>query len=153
MSFIYVLRHAKAEKQNVTDHARQLSEKGDNQALALSAWLVQSGITFEKVIASDSARTRETLDLLELASDIAVVKQAYNADARTLTQLIRESGAQESVLVIAHNPGVSDLCAEAGNDFELRTCELVILDCPSELSEFSPEKCAVVGKHRPEVED
>jgi phosphohistidine phosphatase SixA len=113
----------------------------------------QSGITFEKVIASDSARTRETLDLLELVSDISVVKQAYNADARTLTQLIRESGAQDSVLMIAHNPGVSDLCAEAGNDFELRTCELVILDCPSELSEFSPEKSAVVGKHRPEVED
>lgn len=152
MSFVYVLRHAKAEKQNVTDHSRHLSEKGENQALALAAWLGQSGLTFEKVIVSDAMRTRETLDLLTLDSDICVVKQAYNADARTLSQLIRESGAVDSVLVIGHNPGVSDLCAEAGNDIELRTCELVILDCPSDLSEFSPEKCAVVGKHRPKVD-
>jgi phosphohistidine phosphatase len=152
MPFVYVLRHAKAEKQAETDHARELSEKGDSQALTLATWLVLSGITFDQVIVSDSARTMETLDLLELDSKISVAKNAYNASAQTLGELIRESGAQDSVLVIAHNPGVSDLCHQAGHSSELRTCELVILDCCVDLLEFSPEKCEIVGNYRPEVD-
>jgi phosphohistidine phosphatase len=152
MPFVYVLRHAKAEKQAETDHARELSEKGDSQALTLATWLVQSGITFDQVIVSDSARTMETLELLDLACIISVAKNAYNASAQTLGKLIRESGAQDSVLVIAHNPGVSELCHQAGHSSELRTCELVILDCGVELLEFSPEKCEIVGNYRPEVD-
>jgi len=152
MPFVYVLRHAKAEKQAETDHARELSEKGDSQALTLATWLGQSGITFDQVIVSDSARTMETLELLDLACIISVAKNAYNASAQTLGELIRESGAQDSVLVIAHNPGVSELCHQAGHSSELRTCELVILDCGVELLEFSPEKCEVVGGYRPEVD-
>jgi phosphohistidine phosphatase SixA len=94
----------------------------------------------------------ETLELLELDCKISIEKSAYNAGALKLEELIRESGAQESVLVIAHNPGVSDLCQPAGHDLELRTCELVILECPTSLLEFSPEKCDVVGIYRPEVD-
>jgi len=152
MPFVYVLRHAKAEKHAETDHARELSEKGDSQALTLATWLVQSGIAFDQVIVSDSARTMETLELLDLACIISVAKNAYNASAQTLGELIRESGAQDSVLVIAHNPGVSDLCHQAGHSSELRTCELVILDCSVELLEFTPEKCEIVGNYRPEVD-
>jgi len=152
MPFVYVLRHAKAEKHAETDHARELSEKGDSQALTLATWLVQSGIAFDQVIVSDSARTMETLELLDLACIISVAKNAYNASAQTLGELIRESGAQDSVLVIAHNPGVSDLCHQAGHSSELRTCELVILDCSVALLEFSPEKCEIVGNYRPEVD-
>jgi phosphohistidine phosphatase len=152
MPFVYVLRHAKAEKQAETDHARELSEKGDSQALTLATWLVQSGITFDQVIVSDSARTMETLELLDLACIISVAKNAYNASAQILGELIRESGAQDSVLVIAHNPGVSELCHQAGHSSELRTCELVILDCSVALLEFSPEKCEIVGNYRPDVD-
>jgi phosphohistidine phosphatase SixA len=152
MPFVYVLRHAKAEKDGRTDHSRKLSEKGESQALALSTWLVQSGIAFDQVIVSDSARTMETLELLELECQINVAMNAYNASAQTLGELIRESGAQESVLVIAHNPGVSDLCQRAGYEFELRTCELVILECSTSISEFSPEMCDVAGNYRPEVD-
>jgi phosphohistidine phosphatase len=152
MPFVYILRHAKAQKHAETDHARQLSEKGERQALTLATWLVQSGIDFDQVIVSDSARTLETLELLELETHISVVKKAYNADSRTLSELIRESGAQDSVLVIAHNPGVSDVCHQAGHTSELRTCELVILDCSVSLSEFSPEKCEIAGFYRPEVD-
>ena len=152
MPFVYVLRHAKAEKGGRTDHARKLSEKGESQALALSTWLVQSGITFDQVIVSDSARTMETLELLELECQINVAMNAYNASAQTLGELIRESGAQESVLVIAHNPGVTELCQPAGHYPELQTCGLVILECPTSLSEFSPEMCDVVGNYRPEVD-
>jgi len=152
MPFVYILRHAKAQKHAETDHARQLSEKGERQALTLATWLVQSGIDFDQVIVSDSARTLETLELLELETQISVVKKAYNADSRTLSELIRESGAQDSVLVIAHNPGVSDVCHQAGHTSELRTCELVILDYSVSLSEFSPEKCEIAGFYRPEVD-
>lgn len=152
MPFVYVLRHAKAHKHGETDHARKLSEKGELQALNLATWLAQSGIVFEQVIVSDSARTMETLELLELACEINVAPNAYNASAQTLGELLRKSGAQEAVLVIAHNPGVTELCQPAGHFLELQTCGLVILECPTSISEFSPEKCAVVGVYRPEVD-
>jgi phosphohistidine phosphatase SixA len=152
MPFVYVLRHAKALKHGDTDHARKLSEKGESQALAFSTWLVQSGVTFDQVIVSDSARTMETLELLDLDSKISIEPKAYNASAQTLGEFIRESGAQESVLVIAHNPGVSDLCQRAGYGLELRTCELVILECSTSILEFSPDMCDLVGNFRPEVD-
>lgn len=152
MPFVYVLRHAKAQKHGESDHARKLSEKGERQALTLAIWLVQSGIAFDQVIVSDATRTIETLELLELDSKISITKNAYDANAQVLGELIRDSGAQESALVIAHNPGVSELCQQAGHDFELRTCELVILECPTSISEFSSDKCVVVGIYRPEVD-
>ncbi len=152
MPVVYVLRHAQAEKLGTTDQARKLSGKGQRQALTMATWITQSRIEFDQIIVSDSARTMETLELLELTSPVSVSMKAYNAAAQTLSQLIRESGTQGSVLVVAHNPGVSDLCRQAGNDFELRTCELVILDCQTNISEFSPEKCLVVGFYRPEVD-
>lgn len=152
MPFVYVLRHAKAQKHGESDHTRKLSEKGERQARNLATGLVQSGIALDEVIVSDSMRTMETLELLELDSKISIAKNAYNANAQTLGELIRESGSQESVLVIAHNPGVSELCQLAGQDFELRTCELVILECATSISEFSPEKSVVVGNYRPEVD-
>ena len=152
MPFVYVLRHAKAEKHAETDRLRPLSEKGESQALTLATWLVQSGIAFDQVIVSDSTRTIETLELLDLACKINVAPNAYNASAQTLGELIRESGAQDSVLVIAHNPGVTELCQPAGHYSELRTCELVILDCSVALLEFSPEMCEIVGNYRPEVD-
>jgi phosphohistidine phosphatase len=153
MKKVYILRHAKAEKQGPTDHARQLSEKGSLQAAALGSWIADEGITFDVVVVSASTRTQETLEGLGLESGaVEISKTAYNSDTQTLTRLIQESGATESVLVIAHNPGLSDLCYLAGHETELRTCTLVELDCPSPISEFDPAKCSVSRVVRPEVE-
>ena len=153
MKKVYILRHAKAEKQGDSDHARALNEKGGLQAAALGTWIAEVGIEFDAVVVSSSARTQETLEGLGLKSGtVEVSKAAYNADANTLIRLIQESGAQISLLIIAHNPGVSDLCHMAGHDVELKTCTLVELDCPMSFTEFDPTNCTVSRVVHPEVE-
>ncbi|MEI6109673.1 MAG: histidine phosphatase family protein [Actinomycetes bacterium] len=152
MTKVYVLRHAKAEKQGDTDHARALNEKGGLQCAALGTWIAEAGITFDVVVVSAATRTQETLEGLGLESGaIEVSKAAYNSDAETLTRLIQESGAVDSVLIIAHNPGVTDLCALAGHGAELKTCTLVELECPTPISEFNPANCTVSRVVQPEV--
>lgn len=153
MTKVYVLRHAKAEQQGPTDRERHLSEKGSLQSAALGSWIAEEQIEFDVVVVSSATRTQETLEGLGLESGVVEVSnKAYNSTASTLAELIRESGATDSVLIIAHNPGVSDLCHQAGHNAGLNTCTLVELECETEISEFSPEKCTVSRVVRPEVE-
>ena len=153
MSKVYVLRHAKAEHGGPTDHERHLSEKGSLQSAALGSWIAEERIEFDAIVVSSATRTQETLEGLGLESGaVEVSKKAYNASSSTLAQLIRESGATDSVLIIAHNPGVSDLCHLAGHNAGMNTCTLVELDCPNDIAEFEPQKCQVSRVVRPEVE-
>jgi phosphohistidine phosphatase len=150
---IYVLRHAKAEQQGPTDKERHLNEKGSLQSAALGSWIAEEGIEFDVVVVSSSTRTQETLEGLGLESGtIEVSNKAYNSSPETLTQLIRESGATNSVLIIAHNPGVSELCHLAGLNAGMQTCTLVELDCPTDIADFEPSNCRVSRVVRPEVE-
>ena len=153
MSKVYVLRHAKAEQAGPTDHEWHLNEKGSLQAAALGTWIAEERIEFDVVIVSSSTRTQETLEGLGLETGaVEVSKKAYNSSAETLTQLIRESGATDSVLIIAHNPGVTELCNQAGHEATLSTCTLVELECPGEISNFEAQNCQVSRVVRPEVE-
>lgn len=152
MNRIFILRHAKAGEHTTNDHDRPLTEVGHRQAQLLGDWFRDQNISFDAVLSSSSLRTVETVESLGLSVGYTIVPRLYSAPAHAIESVIRESGfGSGTVLVVAHNPGVSDLTSVAGHHGSMSTCMVVELMSPTDLSEFSAEQCEYVDSFRPEV--
>src|SRR5579859_6878867 len=120
-----LLRHAKSDWPDVPDRDRPLAKRGQRDAPVVGRWLRDQGYQPEIVICSAALRTRQTWDLVapELGGSPSVTfePRAYAASAITLLYLVRElPAACRSVLLVGHNPGVSELASTlveaAGNE-------------------------------------
>jgi len=129
MKRIIILRHAKAEKLAQTDFARPLSPRGHDQAKQCAKWLQTLPFTIDSAIVSSSARTSSTWDDLNLNCPVHFADDAYNASAEQWVHLIRECGQEvNTLLIVGHNPGVSDLAFAHGYAGELSTCAAVVIE-------------------------
>ncbi len=119
MKTLYLLRHAKSSWKNETlpDQARPLKKKGHFQADQLSDHLAALIPPPQRVLCSPAVRTRETLDyFLEVwpLPDKAVMypDALYMTEVDSLLAQIRAlPDASEIVLMVGHNPGLSDLAS------------------------------------------
>jgi phosphohistidine phosphatase len=114
---LLLMRHAKAEQEGETDHARRLSKRGRRDARAAGVLLGERGDVPALVLVSTSQRTRETWDAVlagltggadEPAPEAWFDRALYDDGPRAVVELV---GAVEdtvsSVLVIGHNPTIS----------------------------------------------
>jgi phosphohistidine phosphatase len=113
---LILLRHAKSDWPDVPDRDRPLAKRGRRDAPRIGRWLHQHGYQPDVVVVSAAARTRQTWDLVapELGGSPAVhfEPRAYAASALTLLYLAQELPARyRTALLIAHNPGLSELAA------------------------------------------
>jgi phosphohistidine phosphatase len=141
MKTIILLRHAKAEKTvGVNDFDRKLSKKGGQQLPLIAAYL--EGICrMEKleVHCSAAKRTRLTLKGVEQAMDIIdkrFEKSLYLAHARDLLTYLNgldTHSVADTILLIGHNNGISDLAnyLTEGNLY-LSTGDVVVLQTNSD---------------------
>lgn len=114
-----ILRHAQAGHSfSGEDHSRTLTTDGERQAREVGALLTAQGPQPDAVICSDAMRTRQTWvwvgDALgEVAPTPYLDDRLYLAPARQMLSVINETPETvRSLLVIAHMPGVQDLCME-----------------------------------------
>lgn len=113
---LMLLRHAKSDWPDVSDHARPLAKRGRHDAPAVGRWLREHGYLPDVVVCSTALRTRQTWELMapELGGSPSVTfePRAYEASAQTLLYLAQElPGACRSALLIGHNPAISQLAA------------------------------------------
>lgn len=114
---LLLLRHAKSDwPEDVPDHDRPLAKRGRRDAPHAGRWLHKHGYQPDVVICSTALRTRQTWDLVasKLGASPAVTfePRAYAASAETLLYLARElQPATQAALIIAHNPGISELAS------------------------------------------
>jgi phosphohistidine phosphatase len=111
---LILLRHAKSDWPDVPDRDRPLAKRGRRDAPRIGRWLHEHGYQPDVVVVSDAARTRQTWDLVapKLGGSPAVhfEPRAYAASALTLLYLAQELPARYlTALLIAHNPGLSEL--------------------------------------------
>jgi len=152
MNRIFILRHAKAGEHTTNDHDRPLTEVGHSQARILGEWFRDQDIHFDAVLSSSSLRTVETVESLALPNGYTIVPRLYSAPAQMIESVIRESGVETgTLLIVAHNPGVSDLVTAAGSPVSLSTCAVVELVCDEPFTEFSADLCQFKRAFRPEV--
>jgi phosphohistidine phosphatase len=116
---LLLMRHAKAEPDASSDHARRLSERGRRDARAAGVLLGRRGDVPALVLVSTAQRTRDTWEAVhagmgdDAGSPEAWFDQAlYDSGPRAVVELL---GAVEetvpSVLVIGHNPTISVVAA------------------------------------------
>jgi phosphohistidine phosphatase len=111
---LILLRHAKSDWPDVPDRDRPLAKRGRRDAPRIGRWLREHGYQPDVVVVSAATRTRQTWDLVapELGGSPAVhfEPRAYAASALTLLYLAQELPERHrTALLIAHNPGLSDL--------------------------------------------
>ena len=111
---LILLRHAKSDWPDVPDRDRPLAKRGRRDAPRIGRWLREHGYQPDVVVVSAATRARQTWDLVapELGGSPAVhfEPRAYAASALTLLYLAQELPERyHTALLIAHNPGLSDL--------------------------------------------
>lgn len=111
---IVLLRHAKADWPQVSDHERPLAERGRLEAATSGRRLSDTGIGFDLALCSTATRTRETWKLAvhELPHRPRTVyeERLYEASLGDLLALVNETPDEVAdLLLIGHNPGMHAL--------------------------------------------
>ncbi|MDI3423437.1 SixA phosphatase family protein [Streptomyces luteolus] len=111
---IVLLRHAKADWPQVSDHERPLAERGRQDAPVAGRRLAETGIDFDLAICSTATRTRETWKLavheLPRRPKTVYEDRLYEASPGELIAVLNEVQDDCSdILLIGHNPGVHGL--------------------------------------------
>ncbi|MFD7560839.1 MULTISPECIES: SixA phosphatase family protein [unclassified Streptomyces] len=111
---IALLRHAKADWPDVSDHERPLADRGRKDAPAAGLKLAETGIAFDLALCSTAARTRETWKLavqeMPHRPKTHYEERLYDASLGELIALLNETSDEVAdLLVIGHNPGMHAL--------------------------------------------
>ncbi|EPX86912.1 SixA phosphatase family protein [Salipiger mucosus] len=112
MKTLILMRHAKSDwSAGQPDHARPLNPRGRESAAALGHWLRAEGHLPGQMLCSTAARTRETLDRLQLDAPARYEDRLYHAGPETMMSCLREAEG-DTVLMVGHNPGICDFAHE-----------------------------------------
>ncbi|WP_329419470.1 SixA phosphatase family protein [Streptomyces sp. NBC_01268] len=111
---IVLLRHAKADWPQTSDHERPLAERGRQDAPVAGRRLAESGIPLDLALCSTATRTRETWKLAvpELPERPKTVyeERLYEASLGELIAVVNETpDTVNGLLLIGHNPGMHAL--------------------------------------------
>lgn len=148
MSRVYILRHAQAAP-GLRDHSRELTQYGRMQTQMMGQWLKLNLHNLDLAIVSSSRRTTQTFDGLDLGIDSVIEDRAYNASSEKLIELIRQHGqGHESIMIVGHNPGVSQLANLANYPADLNPCTCVVVEFSEPISQFDPKKANVALWHQ-----
>src|SRR3954453_8915747 len=111
---LVVLRYARAEPGGETDLARELAQRGWDDAVEAGRWLAGKGLAPQAALVSAARRTTSTwLALVEGGSfeaEATYSESLYNAGPETALDLVRETDAGvTSLVVVGHNPTMAYL--------------------------------------------
>ena len=117
MKRLTLMRHADARWQDagLSDLERPLNRRGTAAAEAMARRLLELALVPELLLVSPARRTQQTGEIvagvLSLAPRLVISEEAlYLASAPDLLKVVQGTGPRVThLLVVAHNPGVSEL--------------------------------------------
>lgn len=139
MKRLLLLRHAKAVPATdpLVDIDRPLSDRGERDAQRIGERLRQQGPQPALILTSPAARALRTAHLVARTIDyprdaIALDRRLYLAEPAAIIEIIAaQDAAIGTLLVVGHNPGLSELVHRLLPAFDvddLPTCAVVGLD-------------------------
>ncbi len=140
MQRIYILRHAKAQKEMETDDfSRKLTKKGKEELKMLFKKLKNYKIKWDKIYASPATRTKKTAQIVVKnygyeKEKICFVDTFYEANEKQLFEFLKNlDEGVENVLLVGHNPALLGLCEFLGSlcIHSFPTASLLCLECES----------------------
>lgn len=117
MKDVWLLRHAKSSWDDpaLADHDRPLAPRGLKASRRIGRWATANGVRPDLVLCSSATRAEATINLVREQIDVpepVIEKRLYHASAvELLRRLAKVDDEFDSVLVVAHNPGLHDLLA------------------------------------------
>lgn len=116
---LWIVRHADSApvSAGLRDFDRPLTARGVADCARMRATLERLVPHADRIVASDARRARTTAELLAPAFErkaeaIELDHRIYEAALDTLLELVRETAADvASLVIVGHNPGVSELAA------------------------------------------
>lgn len=143
---LILVRHAKAQMSAPSDFERVLTESGEQEAARAARRLRERGIRPERILTSSASRARATAEAFLAAADLAptalqALPELYLAEPPVLLQAVaRWGGEAASLMVVAHNPGISALARQLSGEGlgELPTAAVVELEWPEAGWEVAP---------------
>lgn len=155
MRTLVLMRHAKSSwETDLDDHDRPLNKRGESAAPRMGCWLCSQDVVPDLILCSTATRANRTADLVaaELGRDVEVrpIKQLYLPLPQDIVEVVAsEAGEATTVLVVAHNPGISSAvealasvatvmptAAAAVIDFELSQWSDLLVEPPGALRHF-----------------
>ena len=119
MKKLFLLRHAKSSWKDLTldDIERPLNKRGKQDALFMAEKFLEKKIFIDLIIASSSRRTADTAQtfaqILGLKSNVILTEKLYAASTNTILNLVLQfDEAVANVILVAHNPGITELSNE-----------------------------------------
>jgi phosphohistidine phosphatase len=115
MRRLMLLRHAKSDRPSgVNDHERPLASRGRHECEWMGVYMAQQGLVPNLAIVSTARRAQETWNLVRAAFPTEILQQddrrIYDGPAKTILDLIGESGPQvQTLLLVGHNPRIHEL--------------------------------------------
>lgn len=116
MRRLLLFRHAKATRsgRGIEDRPRALVDRGRKDSATIGAYLAADALIPDRVLVSPAVRTQETWKFtapeFRASIDAETAEQLYDATPEAILAIIKETPAStQSLLVIAHNPGLHEL--------------------------------------------
>ncbi len=143
MKRLTLMRHADARWQDagLSDLERPLNRRGTAAAEAMARRLLELALVPELVLVSPARRTQQTGEILarvlSLPARLVMSDEAlYLASAADLLKVVQATGPRVThLLVVAHNPGVSELVQQLVPEAEasgLVTAALCSIACDTD---------------------
>src|SRR5688572_17096724 len=140
MKTLLILRHAKSSwaEPGISDFDRPLNDRGKRDAPRVGEVLQERGLKPDLVLSSTAKRARKTahkaIDASGFECELQLVDSFYLASPSSyISQLQSVSDDKKCVLVVGHNPGLTELLeALTQRREELPTAALAQLELPLE---------------------
>ena len=114
-----LVRHAKSDWGDpaLDDHDRPLNDRGLRDAPRMAAALAETEFRPKAILSSTALRARTTAGFFAdaLGAPLELHERLYGAGPSTLLSTAAASGLL-SVMVVAHDPGMSDLAGQLSGD-------------------------------------
>jgi phosphohistidine phosphatase len=149
---LILIRHSKAENRNpsVSDIDRPLTEEGRADSFKMANLLLRSGFKPDFILGSSAIRASQTVEIFSKVlniKDISLSRKLYYCSAKIIMDhIVGLPDNLECVIVVGHNPGISDLIRglSSGRAFYMDNTHIIIL-------EYEIEQWHQVGNNKPVV--
>lgn len=150
MKHLYIIRHAKSswKDSSIPDIERPLNKRGKISAPVIGNALSSKGTKVDLIICSPAKRTKQTAQIIAekigYKNEIIFIDKLYAADLfEILAQLKGIDEAIKNLMVVGHNPGITDLLNFLSNSNidNIPTCGVIKLEIEKPWKDID-ENCA-----------
>jgi len=162
---LYLLRHAKSDWDvPVSDQDRPLTKRGQHDSLLVGEWMQLNQLIPDCIISSHSTRARETilnvcLGLEFDSLDIYWEEELYRANHQVLlAESLKFLNKYDTVMLVAHNPGLDELveflCPESELPYTedaklMTTASFAQIELPEDINAITYQSGRLIQLMRP----